>query len=132
MAVLSRNLPAVEKAARLQQAQAMAAKANHLDPADALPLLAYYETFHAAGEKAPEQAVEGLEQVVSTDPRDTHPRNLLVDELAADRKWADAIYWLGPLANDPHDSPARDSARKKMAWLKAQMGGQSVAARAAN
>jgi tetratricopeptide (TPR) repeat protein len=132
MAVLSRDLPANQKMAQLQQAQAMAAKANHLDPNDTLPLLAYYETFHAAGQKAPEQAVEGLEQVVSTDPRDTHPRNLLVDELAADRKWADAIYWLGPLANDPHDSPARDSARKKMAWLKAQIGGQNVAARAAN
>ena len=34
----------------LEQARAMAAKANHLDPADPLPLLAYYETFHAAGE----------------------------------------------------------------------------------
>jgi tetratricopeptide (TPR) repeat protein len=132
MAVLSRDLPANEKMAKLQQAQAMAAKANHLDSSDTLPLLAYYETFHAAGQKAPEQAVEGLEQVVSTDPRDTHPRNLLVDELAADGKWADAIYWLGPLANDPHDSPARDSARKKMAWLKSRMSGQSMAARAAN
>lgn len=113
MAILSRDLPAPQRAARLEQARAIAARANHLDTADPLPLLAYYETFHAAGEKAPETAVQGLEQVVSTDPSDTQPRELLVDEFASDRKLAEAVYWLGPLANNPHDSPVRESARKK-------------------
>src|SRR6478672_528783 len=132
MAVQSRNLPAGQKTARVAQARAMAAKANHLDPTDPLPLLAYYETFHAAGEQAPEPAVEGLMQVVSTDPRDSHPRELLVDELASERKWAEAIAWLGPLANNPHDSPLRDSARQKMARLKAMLAGQSPTVQAAN
>lgn len=131
MAVRSRNLPAAQKAALVEQARAMAAKANHLAPDDPLPLLAYYETFHEAGEKAPQAAVEGLMQVVSTDPRDTTPRELLVDELASQRKWREAIGWLGPLANDPHDSPVRDSAREKMAWLKKQSG-QAATAQAAN
>ena len=130
MAVLARNLPGVQKAAQLEQARALAGKANHLDAEDPLPLLAYYETFHEAGEKAPQIAVEGLMQVVSTDPSDTQPRELLVDELASQRKWAEAIGWLGPLANNPHDSPVRESARKKMAWLKAQMAGQSATAQA--
>jgi tetratricopeptide (TPR) repeat protein len=130
MAVLSRNLPPTQKGAQLQEARAIAGKANHLGPDDPLPLLAYYETFHEAGEKAPEIAVEGLMQVVSTDPSDTQPRELLVDELASQQKWAAAIGWLGPLANNPHDSPVRDSARKKMAWLKAQMAGQSATAQA--
>lgn len=122
MATLARNLPAAQKSVKLAEARDLAAKANHLDNLAALPLIAYYETFHEAGEQAPELAVEGLEQAVSTEPRDTHARELLVDELASERKWADAIYWLGPIANDPHDSPVRESARTKMAWLKSQMG----------
>jgi tetratricopeptide (TPR) repeat protein len=126
MAVQARNLPAAQKSAKLDQARALAAKANHLDTLDPLPLLAYYETYHEAGEKAPQVAVEGLMQVVSTEPADTPPRELLTDELASERKWAEAIYWLGPLANNPHDSPVRDSARKKMAQLKAQLAGQPV------
>jgi tetratricopeptide (TPR) repeat protein len=130
MAVLARNLPAVEKSAKLAEARSIAAKANHLDTVSALPLLAYYETFHEAGEQAPDIAVEGLMQVVSTDPRGTMPRELLVDELASEHKWAEAVAWLGPLANDPHDSPVRDSARKKMAWLKSQQSGQPAAVQA--
>ncbi|MGE5562883.1 MAG: tetratricopeptide repeat protein [Bacillota bacterium] len=130
MAVQSRNLPAAQKSAKLEQARALAARANHIDTQDPLPLLAYYESFHEAGEKAPEIAVEGLMQVVSTDPRDNRPRELLVDELASKHKWADAIAWLAPLANDPHDSPARDSARSKMAWLRSQLAGQPASAQA--
>lgn len=126
MATQARSLPAAQKSAMVDQARGLAAKANHLDNFAALPLLAYYETFHEAGEEAPEIAVEGLEQAVSTEPRDTHARELLVDELSSDHKWADAIYWLGPLANDPHDSPVRESARKKMEWLKGQLAGHPV------
>jgi tetratricopeptide (TPR) repeat protein len=127
MAIQARSLPAAQKAPILEQARAMAANANHLDTQDPLPLLAYYETFHEAGEAAPAVAVEGLRQVVSTDPRDTVPRELLVDELASERQWAEAIGWLAPLASDPHDSPVRDSARTKMAWLKAQLAAQNGA-----
>jgi cytochrome c-type biogenesis protein CcmH/NrfG len=132
MAVLSRNLPAAQKSATLAEARSLAAKANHLDTADPLPLLAYYETYHEAGERAPEVAVEGLRQVVSTDPRDNEPRELLVDELASEHKWAEAIAWLSPLANDPHDSPVRESARKKMETLKAQLAAQAATAQASN
>ncbi|HEX5237039.1 MAG TPA: hypothetical protein VFW39_01065 [Sphingomicrobium sp.] len=132
MAVQARDLPAAQKSTALEEARSLAAKANHLDTQDALPLLAYYETFHEAGETPPEVAVEGLMQVVSTDPRDTRPRELLVDELASERKWAEAIGWLAPLADDPHDSPVRDSARTKMAWLKSQLASQPPAVRAAN
>lgn len=129
MAIQAKNLPAAQKAPVLEQARSLASRANHLDTLDPLPLLAYYETFHEAGEQAPEAAVEGLRQVVSTDPSATVPRELLVDELASERQWAEAIGWLDPLANDPHDSPVRDSARTKMAWLKSQLGGQTQAAK---
>ena len=131
MAIQAKNLPASQKAAVLEQARSLASKANHLDTLDPLPLLAYYETFHEAGEQAPEVAVNGLRQVVSTDPRATVPRELLVDELASERQWAEAIGWLSPLANDPHNSPVRDSARTKMAWLKSQLAGKAPAVQAA-
>jgi tetratricopeptide (TPR) repeat protein len=109
MATLARNFPADQKSAKVGEARALAIKANHLDNFAALPLLAYYETFHEAGEQAPKDAVDALRQAVSTEPRVTHPRELLVDELASERKWAEAIGWLAPLANDPHDSPVRET-----------------------
>jgi tetratricopeptide (TPR) repeat protein len=132
MAVDARNLPPALKSAKVTEARALAAKANHLDTADPLPLLAYYETFHEAGETPPQVAVDGLRQVVSTDPRDNDPRALLVDELASEHKWAEAIYWLGPMANDPHESPVRASARSKMDWLKAQMAGNPGSVQVSN
>jgi hypothetical protein len=48
-------------------------------------------------------------------------RQLLVDEYAAEHKWAFAIAALAPLANDPHDSPLRTAAREKMAKLVAEL-----------
>jgi tetratricopeptide (TPR) repeat protein len=132
MAILSKNLPRAQKLAQLKEARDLAARANRLNPADSLPLLAYYQSFHLAGQKAPSLAVEGLMQVVSTDPADSFPRELLVDELASEGKWANAMAWLAPLANDPHDTPLRESARKKMAWLKSQLEGHSETAQTAN
>jgi tetratricopeptide (TPR) repeat protein len=108
------------KEAAAEAARNMAVKANGLDHDDPLPLLAYYESFHEAGQKPPKVAVDGLRQAVSTLPADTSARELLVDELATEHQWAEAMAWLAPIANDPHDSPLRDSARDKMNWLKEQ------------
>lgn len=121
MSVQAKALPAAQREARAEEARALAVKANHLNKNDPLPLLAYYESYHAAGEPAPKVAVTGLMQVVSMRPRETLPRELLVDDLASRRRWREAIGWLGPLANSPHDSPLRDSAREKMEWLKAML-----------
>lgn len=108
------------KAAAVQAARQLAVQANGLDHDDPLPLLAYYESFHQAGEKPPKIAVEGLMQAVSTLPDNTNAREDLVDELASEHRWAEAMAWLAPIANDPHDSPLRDSARDKMDWLRQQ------------
>jgi tetratricopeptide (TPR) repeat protein len=103
------------------QARDLAVKANRLNVDDPLPLLAFYVSFHAAHEKAPSNAVDGLRQAVSTLPANNWARELLVDELASERRWAEAMAWLAPLANSPHDTPLRDSARDKMEWLRAQL-----------
>jgi hypothetical protein len=47
-------------------------------------------------------------------------REMLVDELASEGRFAEAMFTLSPIANDPHDSPRRQAAREKMASLKAQ------------
>jgi tetratricopeptide (TPR) repeat protein len=109
------------KASAAAAARALAVKANQLDHDNPLPLLAYYQSFHEAGEKAPKLATEGLMQAVSTLPANTSARELLVDELASEHRWNEAMAWLAPIANDPHDSPLRDSARDKMDWLKKQL-----------
>jgi tetratricopeptide (TPR) repeat protein len=107
--------------AKAQEARTLALKANHGDPADPLPLLAFYQSFHLAGLIAPEPAVQELAQVAVRLPADTEVRGLLVDEFAMDRNWAQAIATLAPLANSPHDSPQRTAAREKMAQLQAAL-----------
>jgi predicted ATPase len=46
---------------------------------------------------------------------------MLVDEYAAERRWADAMRALAPIANDTHESPLRQAARERMAQLKAEL-----------
>lgn len=109
------------RAAAAEAARSLAVKANKLDHDNPLPLLAYYESFHEAAQPAPQLATEGLMQAVSTLPANTSVRELLVDDLASRHQWREAMAWLAPIANSPHDSPLRDSARDKMEWLKAQL-----------
>jgi tetratricopeptide (TPR) repeat protein len=130
MAVQARSLPGPAKAARIAEARRLAVRANKLDTEDPMPLLAYYQSFHAAGQSAPPIAVEGLMQAVSTMPRDTNSRLLLVDELASQHRWVEAIAWLVPFANALDDSPLRDSIREKLAWLRAQYAKEKGAAAA--
>ena len=118
---LAMSMLGVGNRAAGEEARALAVKANGLDHDDPLPLLAYYVSFHEAGQKAPKLAVDGLMQAVSTLPGNTNAREMLVDELAAEHRWAEAMAWLAPIANNPHDSPLRDAARDKMESLKKQM-----------
>jgi hypothetical protein len=120
------------KSSAAQAARALAIKANSIDHLAPLPLLAFYQSFHEAGEKPTHDAVLGLEQAVSTLPADTSARELLVDELASEHKWREAMVWLSPIAYSPHDSPLREAARDKMQWLRSQMTGQPEQKQAAN
>jgi len=102
------------------EARRLAQQANRADPNDPLPLVAYYQSYHLAHLKAPKEAVNILSQVVATMPQDTHMRMLLVDALAADRRFAQAIAFLMPIANDTHPSPQRDAAQALLAQLQAE------------
>jgi hypothetical protein len=120
------SLSGPAQAAQAQQARALALKANRADPDDALPLLAFYESFHSAGLKAPPAAVEALADASATLPHDTRIRLLLVDELAGQHHWAAAIQWLMPIANDTHPSPRREAARVQLARLQAELAKESA------
>ena len=120
--LLSRRSAAMSGNARtamIDQARVMAVKANRSDPDDPRPLLAYYQSYNLSGEPPPKAAVEGLMEAVSLLPRENGPRQLLVDQLAREKRYDEAIAWLMPVANSPHRSPRREAARQQMEQLKA-------------
>jgi tetratricopeptide (TPR) repeat protein len=103
------------------QARQLAVAANKADPNEALAFVAFYQSYHSAGAAVPRNALEGLEAAVATLPGNTSIRQMLVDEYAAERRWADAMRALAPIANDTHESPLRQAARERMAQLKAEL-----------
>lgn len=113
------NLSGETRNRQVARARAMAVQANRSDPDDPRPLIAYYQSFHLAGETPPKAAIDGLMQAVSLLPRDTGTRQLLVDQLARDKRYDEAMAWLMPIANSPHKSPRREAARKQMEELRA-------------
>jgi hypothetical protein len=120
--ILSRRAAALQGPARtaaIDEARRMAARANRLDVGAAMPLLAYYQSFSLVGDKVPSAATEGLAQVVSMLPRDFSARQLLVDQLESEKRYAEAMAWLLPIANSPHESPRRTAAREQMEKLRA-------------
>ncbi|HEY0131709.1 MAG TPA: hypothetical protein VGB57_09910 [Allosphingosinicella sp.] len=128
MARAAGALQGAARRARAAEARALATRANRADPDDTLPLLAFYESFHLAGEKPSKEAVNVLAAVVATQPGDTKARQLLVDQLAADARWALAIDTLRPIANSPHESPRREAAREQLAKLEAELAKAGAAA----
>lgn len=120
--LLSRAAARLKGPARDEQAvraRAMAVKANRANPDDPMPLIAFYQSFHLIGEKPTANAVKGLMEAVSLLPRDTDTRLLLVDQLSRDRRYGEAMAWLMPIANSPHDLPQRTAARERMEQLRA-------------
>ncbi|MBA3512458.1 hypothetical protein [Sphingomonas sp.] len=118
------RLQGTDMAAKASAARRLAVRANRADPNDPLPLIAFFESFRLAGQKPTPLALEGLMQAVTTLSQDLAIRQLLVDQLAGDQRYAEAIAWLLPIANSPHDSPRRDAAREQMARLQAALARQ--------
>lgn len=114
------KLQGAARTATIAEARAMAIKANRLAPLDPLPLLAFYQSFNLTGEPSSTDALNALYQVVSTVPGDDKYRLLLVNELERRGSYVEAIAWLLPLSNSPHDSPQRKEAQEKMKQLEAK------------
>lgn len=107
------------RAAKANEARNLAIQANKINKDDPLPLLAFYQSFNLAGEKPSPIAFEGLLQASSLLPRDDRIRQLVVDQLARDRRYDEAMAWLVSLSNSPHESPRREAARAQMEQLRA-------------
>ncbi|MBW0007692.1 MAG: hypothetical protein JO335_08255 [Sphingomonas sp.] len=120
------SLSGPARADKAAEARRLAMAANKAEPDNPLTYVAYYKSFPAAGQPAPASAVDGLSAAVEKLPSNDNVRGMLVDELANEGKFADAIFVLMPLANDPHESPQRQAARDKMAKLKARAAGQAA------
>jgi tetratricopeptide (TPR) repeat protein len=103
------------------EARRLAIRANKADPDEVLTYLAFYQSFHKAGVRPPNDAIVGLARAVEVLPDNTTVRRLLVDEFAAQRRWPDAIRVLAPLESDTHKSPLAQSVHEQMEWLKAQL-----------
>jgi tetratricopeptide (TPR) repeat protein len=119
---------------KASQARQLAMKANKMDPDDPLAYVAFYQSYRMAGLPVTAGALSGLIAAVEKLPRDTNVRQVLVDELAAEKRWSEAMITLGPIANDTHDSPLRQAAREQMAKLQAAAAaaGQTASSRTAN
>jgi len=85
-------------------------KANRLDTENAEPLMLYYQSFAAAGERPTDTATKGLLYAMVLAPQDSRLRWMVVRQLLLDRKVEEARRALTPIAFDPHAGSARDRA----------------------
>jgi len=122
--------PARQQAAA--EARRLAVTANKADPDDPQAYVAFYQSFRAAGQKAPANAVDGLVAAVERLPGNNAVRQMLVDEYADQGQYAAAIATLIPIANSPHESPLRQAAREQLATLQAKLADQRAAAKPSN
>ena len=109
MAQIGRALdgPEGQRSDGIMRARGLAQSANRADPDAILPLVAYFRSFTAAGEAAPEAALLGMVKVIQTVPNAPEPRLMLSDELIRQSRDAAAEAFLLPLLAGPWDSPER-------------------------
>ncbi len=114
---LAKDNSKAEADVQIKAARALIVEANRADPDDPLPLLAFYQSYGAAGMRAPDAAIEGLKQVVITIPQFDGPRLMLANELIDRKQTVLAKSVLKPLAFSPHDTSSRKSALALLARL---------------
>lgn len=96
---------------RFAAARAPLAKATRLDPQDPRPFILYYESYNKAGEKVPELAVTGLEQVFPQAAFDDGYRQIVARQLLIDGNGADARTVLAPIAYNFHGNQKNNKVR---------------------
>ncbi|KQM35971.1 hypothetical protein ASE59_17135 [Sphingomonas sp. Leaf10] len=107
---LAMRAPASERRQRLDEARGFIVKANRQDPDGILPLIAYYNSFDVAGDRATDVAVGGLYKVVQAVPAAPEPRLKLGEELVARDIDEEARSTLLPVAKGPFETPEQAAA----------------------
>jgi hypothetical protein len=110
LAQLAARAPAAERRRRLGEARRFIAQANRLDTDGILPLIAFYNSFAVAGERAEDMAVEGLAKVVHSSPAAPGPRLKLGEELIKRDLEDAARKVLLPVAKGPFETPEQPAA----------------------
>jgi hypothetical protein len=105
--------------ARFAAARAPLAKATRLDPEDPRPFILYYESFMNAGEKVPEVAIIGLEQIFPQAASDRDYRLILARQLLIDGQGANARDVLAPVAYRFHGDQRDNKLRPVIDLIKA-------------
>lgn len=103
--------------AKIKQARGWIAKANRAAQDEPLPYVAYYQSERMMGKVSP-LAVDGLVKAVELVPQDDGFRMMLVQQLAEDKRYDEAAFYLGPLAFSPHASGEQKAALKLYEELK--------------
>jgi hypothetical protein len=94
---------------------------NKLENDHPVPLIYYYLSFQRQGKEPPKAALDGLEWALELAPYDPNVRFMVARRQMTEKRFADAICTISPLAYNPHagaDNPAialLDNARKELA-----------------
>jgi hypothetical protein len=110
LAQLAVRAPAAERQRQLKEARSFIVQANRLDTDGILPLIAFYNSFAVAGEKAQDMAVEGLAKVVHSSPAAPSPRLKLGQEFIKGDLEDAARNTLLPVAKGAFETPEQPAA----------------------
>jgi len=102
------------------------AKANRLDTENAEPLILYYQSFVAAGERPTDIATKGLLYAMVLAPQDNKLRWMAVRQLLLDGKPDDAKRALAPIAYYPHSESGRDTADQVLTAIESRDSAKAV------
>ncbi len=96
-------------------------KANRIENDNPIPLMQYYLSYQGQGATPPEIAVQGLQRALGLAPYDPELRWMNANQYMIEKKYAQAVATLGPLANSPHPSSLTEQAQKLMKEAKAMV-----------
>jgi Flp pilus assembly protein TadD len=111
---------------------------NKIENDHPIPLVYYYLSFLKQGKEPRKDALDGLEWALELAPYDNGVRMMVARRQMEEKRFADAIRTISPLAYNPHageDNPAialLDTARKEMAAVAGNATGKQGAAETGN
>jgi hypothetical protein len=96
---------------------------NKIENDHPVPLIYYYLSFVEQGKEPTQSALDGLEWALELAPYDGNLRMMVASRQMYDKRFAEAIRTIGPLAYDPHqgaNNPAIELLEKARENLAAQ------------
>lgn len=103
---------------------------NRIENDHPIPLIYYYLSFISQDKEPTKAALEGLEWALELAPYDDNVRMMVAGRQMQDRRFAQAIRTISPLAHHPHagaDNPAIALLKKAQEELVAQSGSETAA-----